>query len=118
MEKMANQTLQAIGRVFLTMTMGQILEVYPYVAELQSESGRVRVCPSRLPPRSGPLVGLDAMDHHVTLGPSHQHKSDHFERTDSRGNKTAHPQTVPHSQRCLDDRYSEEQSFPAAHHQP
>jgi hypothetical protein len=113
-----NQTLQAIGRVFLTMTMGQILEVYPYVAELQSESGRVRVCPSRLPPRSGLLVGLDAMDHHVIPGPSHQPKSKHLEGPDSRGNKTDHPQIVRHSRRYSDDQCSEEQSFLVAHHQP
>jgi hypothetical protein len=71
MEKMANQTLQAIGRVFRMMTMGQILEVYPYVAGLRFGSGRVRFCLSRLPPRSGRLVGLDAMDHHVILEPGH-----------------------------------------------
>jgi hypothetical protein len=79
MEKRVNQTLQAIGRVFLTMTMGQILEVYPYVAGLQFGSGPARASPSPLLPRSGRPGGLDAKGHHVTLGPSHQHKSDHFE---------------------------------------
>jgi len=74
MEKRANQTLQATGRVFRMMTMDQILEVYPDVAESQSGSGRVRFCPSRPLPRSGQLVGLDATDHHVILGPENQYK--------------------------------------------
>ena len=100
------------------MTMGQILEVYPYVAGLQSESGPGRFCLSRLPLRSGLLVGLDAMDHHVVPGPSHQPWCKHLEEPDSRGNRTDRPQIFRHSRRYLDDQCSEEQSFLTAHHQP
>jgi hypothetical protein len=117
MEKMANQTLRATERVFLMMTMGQILEVYPYVAELQFGSGPARASPSPLLPRSGRPGGLDAKGHHVILGPSHQYNPGNSEGN-SRGNRTDHPQTARQSRRYSDDQCSEEQSFPGVHHRP